>query len=63
MADLSTGPAWWISEGGGETLVWYQEPHRYELTMRIGRTQEMMLRMAETMVPIASLGGDSTEGE
>lgn len=63
VAELSTGPAWWISEGGGETLVWYQEPHRYELTMRIGRTQEMMLRMAETMVPIASLGGDSTEGE
>ena len=48
-------PAWWISENNAETLVWYAEPHRYELSMRLARTPELMVLMAESMVPLAGL--------
>lgn len=43
---------WWITEGGGQTLVWYDAPHRYELRVRGTGGRGLAESVAASMVPI-----------
>lgn len=57
---------WWITEGGGQTLVWYAAPHRYELRVRGDGGRGLAEVVAASMVPIevaiSSSGESGTPG-
>lgn len=52
---------WWITEGGGQTLVWYDAPHRYELRVRGEGSRGLAEVAAASMVPIEVATSSSGE--
>lgn len=48
-------PGWWIVEDGGETLVWYAAPHRYELRVRRAGGREVVEEMASSSVALVGV--------
>ncbi|MGH8874163.1 MAG: hypothetical protein ACRDVM_02765 [Acidimicrobiia bacterium] len=61
-ATLSDGPAWRLSEDYGSTLVWFEEGYRYELFTRRDVPEDLALRMAEEMAPLAELSDGRAAG-
>lgn len=44
---------WWVVDSEGATLVWYEAPHRYELSVRADR--DLAERMARSTAPLVTV--------
>lgn len=56
---VASRDTWVLGDSGGTTLVWFEGPYRYELYGRSFVTDNVLIRMSESMTPLATLG---TEG-
>lgn len=51
---------WLLQASGGSTLIWFESPYRYELFGRAFVSDETLRDMSDGMVPLVSLGQDSS---
>lgn len=52
---IGTLVGWWYLVPEGGTLVWFDGPYRYELVLRSTEDPALVVRMAESMQPLADL--------
>ena len=55
VSAIGTLIGWWHRVPEGGRLVWFDGAYRYELFLRSASSQELAVRMAESMQPLAEL--------
>lgn len=56
---LGDRPTWVLGSSGSSTLVWFESPFRYEMFGRTFVPEEILHDMSTTMIPLASIAGES----
>jgi hypothetical protein len=51
---------WVLGDSSGTTLVWFEGPYRYELFARSFVSEEVLIRMSESMGPLSALGAGAS---
>jgi hypothetical protein len=60
IINVASRDAWLLGDSGGTTLVWFEGPYRYELFGRSFVPDNVLIRMSESMMPLGSLGAESS---
>jgi hypothetical protein len=55
VQEVSTNPAWELTDQLGTTLIWYGDSYRYELFLRSGIAPGLAIEMAESVRPLEAL--------
>lgn len=60
IVNIEDRPTWLLSESGDSTLIWFASPYRYELFGRSFVPLPVLQQMSTTLVPLASITGESS---